>query len=185
MHDAGLPSVYRRFLGPSFDLLPAELRTFHDVTGERHFSGQCSITGAQTWLGRAAAWMLGLPGAADGAMSFDILATGDGETWRRKFPGAILTSRLQFERGLLVERMGTADMAFEVRMANANELSLALKRVRILGIPMPRFVHPRVRAVETASPGTLHFDVAASWPLVGRIVAYRGTLDILPARETA
>ncbi|APV49444.1 hypothetical protein BWI17_06960 [Betaproteobacteria bacterium GR16-43] len=185
MHDAGAPSLYRRFLGPSFDLLPRELRAFHDVTGHRRYTGHCTIAGAETALGRLAARILGLPRSGEGAMSFELHAADEGETWSRHFPGKTLSSRLHVEHGVLVERMGVAQMRFEAREANGRELSLALKGVRILGVPMPRFLLPQVRAVETASPDRLHFDIAASWPGVGRIIAYRGSLDVGPGKEIA
>ena len=185
MHDAGPPSLYRRFLGPSFDGLPTELRAFHDVTANRRYSGQCMIEGAQTGLGRVAARMLGMPRSGEGAMSFEIRATPEGETWQRNFPGTVTVSRLRFADGRLLESMGPAQMRFDVDEASGTRLSIALKGVRILGIPMPRFLLPQVRAVETASPGKLHFDIAASWPIVGRIIAYRGYLDIASGREIA
>jgi hypothetical protein len=38
--------------------------------------------------------------------------------------------------------------------------------------------NPAVRAQETGDSGRLHFDVQASLPMFGRIVHYRGYLDL-------
>jgi hypothetical protein len=37
---------------------------------------------------------------------------------------------------------------------------------------------PIVEAEETERPGRLHFDVQASLPGIGRVVRYRGYLDL-------
>jgi hypothetical protein len=61
-------------------------------------------------------------------------------------------------------------------VVSAGALSLVLRRWDVLGVPMPRFLMPRVVAGESAPDGRFQFSVEIALPLIGRLVRYRGWL---------
>jgi len=52
----------------------------------------------------------------------------------------------------------------------------AVSTWNFLGLPLPRFLAPRIAACESAEDGRFNFHVEISHPLTGLIVRYRGWL---------
>ena len=97
------------------------------------------------------------------------------ERWVRDYAGRTMVS-VQWQTGsFLRERLGPVVLDFAVDTGKEG-LSLHLRRARCLGLPLPRWLHPRVRAEESAVDGLFRFDVEASLPLAGFVVHYSGTL---------
>jgi hypothetical protein len=61
---------------------------------------------------------------------------------------------------------------------------MRLLRLRLLGVPCPRRLVPRVTAEESGDGDRLHFRVAATLPWVGTVASYRGHL-VLPSETLA
>jgi hypothetical protein len=81
-----MPSLYRRLLGPAFDLMPPSLRNFHDVQTEWRGSARFKITRGRGWLRNFLANAAGLPAAGeDVPLRLRIVAEGEGERWIREF----------------------------------------------------------------------------------------------------
>ena len=80
--------------------------------------------------------------------------------------------------GLIEERFG----ALAVRMqltARGDGLDMAPVSATWHGIPLPKSVLPRIKAEERVDEGGRHrFDVEIAVPLAGRLVAYRGYLEV-------
>jgi hypothetical protein len=174
------PSLYRQVMGEDFHLLPSELQVFHSTVGRVTLSGQCTVIGPNTVIGKLMGWVFALPKTTDKThFSFEIEANTTAETWRRHFPGRLMTSRMSMIAGRLVERLGPVDLHFRLK-TDSGQLVMLLERVIFCGIPCPGFLLPSVIAAETASPGKLHFNVAARLPLVGLLSEYRGFLNVEP-----
>ncbi len=177
-----LDSLYRQVMGPSFDTLAPELQIFHSMTGSIQLSGRCSVTGPQSMVGKILGWIFGLPQTTDDvALRFDLDADSRAETWRRHFPGRLMISRMRVVNGVLVERLGPVNLHFALE-AEQGRLHMLLHKIQVGIISCPRFLIPAVLAEENATPGKLHFKVAARLPLLGLLVAYQGYLNI-PAEE--
>src|SRR5262249_34584632 len=56
-------SLYRRVLGPQFDVMPEVLRRFHDTKGGGSARGTLRVERGAGWLERALATLLRLPHA--------------------------------------------------------------------------------------------------------------------------
>ena len=101
------------------------------------------------------------------------------ERWTRTFDGKVFSSVQSCGSGkdqyLLVERFGFASFAMAL-VVESDRLFLIPRRWSILGIPMPGFLLPTGSSFEAEKDGRFFFDVEISAPLVGLIVAYRGTL---------
>lgn len=171
-------SLYRQVLGAAFDALPKELQAFHDATGNYEFQGECAIEGPHTLLGRILGFVCSLPTASPNSpFSFELQADSKQETWRRRFPGRTMTSRMQVVSHVLVEKLGPVSLRFGLQ-ATPDKLVMQLQSIAFLGIPCPWFLVPIVVAEETTTPGKLHFNVSGRLPLVGLLAHYQGFLAI-------
>lgn len=173
-------SLYRQVMGADFDSLAHELQVFHGTAGKIKLSGRCSVTGPRTLAGKLMGWVFSLPKTIEEAtLLFELDADAHQETWRRHFPNRMMVSRMRVIAGTLVERLGPVDLHFQLKADNG-KLIMLLNGISVAGIPCPKFLIPSVIAEETASPGKLHFNVAARLPIVGLLVAYQGFLNIAP-----
>lgn len=171
--------LYRRVLGARFDALDAPVQRLHSRGGHWHCPGRCTVEPAQGGIARLLARALGLPrAAADAAFRFELSADQDGETWIRHFPHRTMRSR-QFgaESGLLGEHLGPARLAF-LPETEGGSLSLDLVDLRVFGLRWPRRLWPRVHAREHGDGTRFQFDVDVHLGPLGRLVAYRGHLDL-------
>jgi len=78
--------------------------------------------------------------------------------------------------GLLFERLNLTTLIFEV-VANSQGLSLQLKGMRVLGIPLLKVLRPTVIAKEEELNGKFQFTIRTTLPMIGLLVAYKGTLE--------
>lgn len=165
-------------MGDQFELLAPELQLFHGRLGYYKFSGSCVIEGPTKLLARGLHRLLGLPRTStERPLSFDLQLSRAWEKWERHFPTGVMTSVLEFDGAHIVERLGPARLIF-TPVRDGQSLSLKLERFTVLGIPCPSFLFPRVKADERGEDGRVHFDIAVDAPLIGKLVAYRGHLDV-------
>lgn len=180
-----LEPLYRRVLGPDFDRLPAEIRELHDVRGESLARGRCRIRRGGHPLARLTGWLFRMPPAGeDLPVEVAFRPQRGGELWRRSFAGNPLASFQEAagRPGWIFESFGPGRFLLEVPVDDAG-LALLLRGVRILGLPLPRALWPRIRAGESVAAGRFVFDVEIRLPLAGLLVHYRGYLE--PARREA
>ena len=102
------------------------------------------------------------------------------ERWTREFAGKRFTSRQRQGKDrneyLLLERFGLVEIALALVIAN-ERLWLVPRSWSFAGIPLPRVLLPRGQSFECEIDGRFAFDVTIDLPLVGLVVAYRGTLE--------
>ena len=169
--------LYRRLLGPRFDILPPLVHDLHDVTAPSTWAGRADVERGKSLATRLVATLFGLPSAGrDQHLRVTFEPIDGREIWTRAFGKSVFRS-LQYERdGLLRERVGPSTFIFALD-ASENGMALILKGVRFLGMPLPRFLAPSVRTFESARDGRYQFEVEASLPILGRIVRYEGWLE--------
>jgi hypothetical protein len=170
-------ALYRRLLGPRFDMLPPRVRDLHDVTGTSVWTGTADVERGRSLPARMLATLFGLPPAGrDQPLCVTFRADGDREIWSRRFGSAVFRS-IQYERGgLLRERVGPSTFVFALDVS-ADGMALVLEGVRLLGVPLPQLLAPAVRTFESERDGRYRFEVEASLPVLGRIVRYAGWLE--------
>ena len=171
------PSLYRRVLGATFDAMPAPLRALHDLPRSTTFRGEAEVIAARHPLALLVARLTGFPTRSYAcAVEVRIDVTGDGETWHRDFGGHRFHSRMRCIDGRLVEALGPHRITFRLD-ADAAGLRMHPVAWRTLGLPLPRLLWPRIEAREHADDGRFHFDVATAFPIIGRVIHYRGVLS--------
>ena len=169
--------LYRRLLGERFEHLPARVRELHDLTGRSMWTGSADVERGQSLSSRMIATLFGLPPAGrDQALRVAFQVDGDREIWSRAFGTAVFRSVQDERGGLLRERVGPSTFVFALDVS-PDGMALKLRRVRLLGVPLPRLMSPSVCTFESERDGRYHFEVEASLPLLGRIVRYVGWLD--------
>lgn len=179
---ARVPSLYQQLMGETqFGRLPSAVQRFHALQGDWTLHGQVQTEAPAKGLARLAARWLRSPRvqAAD-RIEFRLQAGAHQERWTRRFPGsAAMVSRLQARRGELIERLGPVCLRFDLQ-ATPEALRMRLCGMTLLGLPLPTPCLPTVVAEERGEGDRLHFTVSARLPLIGRVAAYQGHLE-LPA----
>jgi hypothetical protein len=175
--------LYRRLLGARFDALPARVGELHDLTAPQVWAGRADVERGTSWVARAAARLLSLPPTGpDQALSVAFEPVAGREVWTRTFGRSVFQS-LQYERGgRLFERVGPVSLVFALDVSSTG-LSLQLTSVRLLGMPLPRWLHPSVRTLESEHDGRYRFEVESRLPLLGLLVRYSGWLERATATQ--
>jgi hypothetical protein len=168
--------LYRRVLGPRFSVLPTRVRELHDLKAASRWAGMVNVERGCSRLSRLAAWIAGLPPEGrEQALCVAFEPIGANEIWKRQFGEARLRS-VQYEcRGFLCERVGPTTFVF-TPVASGNGLALRLDGLRVLGLPLPRILHPSMRTWECERKGRYQFEVEARLPFAGLIIRYGGWL---------
>ncbi|MEQ8823180.1 MAG: DUF4166 domain-containing protein [Filomicrobium sp.] len=172
--------IYRQVLGSAFDTLPQQVRSLHDSTKMRRWVGQAEVRRGKGVLANAIAWAIGFPAAASKIPVNVVLSPeARGERWTRDFGGKVFSSYQECGEGrnehLMIERFGIISVALAL-VAEDDRLYLIPRRWSCLGIPLPGFLLPRGTTFEDEQDGNFCFNVEITAPIVGLIVAYKGTL---------
>jgi hypothetical protein len=176
----GEKPLYRRIMGDAFDRLPEVTRRLHRGRPAVIAIGEADVTPAASALGRLLARIFGLPGTAGKQPVRVVIESRDGrEHWTRFFGNRPMRSLMSAApNNLIEERFGP----FSLRMRLVPKPGgLDMERVsgRLFGVPLPGFLLPRVRATERVDDYRRHaFDVEITAPLAGRLVAYKGWLEV-------
>lgn len=174
-------SLFERVLGQRYGELAPALQRFHRLAGRHELHGVVETDPPGSALGRVLAGLLGSPRrATKGPIRFELDAAPGRETWTRHFPGRTMGSQMHVVGGRVVERMGAAALTFALE-ADGGRLRMRLERMRLLGIPCPAWLRPRIVAEETGVGERLHFRIEAHVIVIGQVVGYRGWLSLAQA----
>lgn len=173
-------SLYQQVLGTAFAALPAQVQALHRPSARRQWSGLAEVRRGGGLLARLVARCIGFPGAGEQVpVTVTLAPEGDGERWTRDFGGRRFSSLQSRGHGrdeaLLLERFGLITVALAL-VVEGDRLHLLPRRWSCLGLPLPQALLPAGTTFETERDGRFVFNVEIAAPLVGLIVAYRGTL---------
>ncbi len=79
--------------------------------------------------------------------------------------------------GVIEERFGAIAICM-VLVSRPDGLDMVRSSGRIGPIPIPGFLLPRIKAEERVEGQRHRFDVDIALPVIGRLVAYRGWLEL-------
>jgi saccharopine dehydrogenase-like NADP-dependent oxidoreductase len=173
--------IFRQVLGAAFETLPAPVKLLHSARQARKWAGHADVVRGTSWMAGVICRLIGFPDAATRIPVHVVLSPEDGrETWVRTFAGRSFVSILKCGRGknefLMIERFGHVRVALAL-VIDGDRLLFVPRSWSLFGVPLPRFLLPAGRSYETARDGRFCFDVEIAMPLVGLIVAYKGTMD--------
>lgn len=172
--------LYHRLLGPAFAWLPPRVRELHGSTAARRWTGQAVVRRGNGVMARVIGRIFGFPNTAPQVSVTVEFSPGDGaERWTRRFDGKTFSSVQSCGTGrnqyLLVERFGVAAFALAL-VIDGDRLFFVPRRWSMLGVPMPGCLLPAGSSFESEAQGQFCFNIEISLPLMGLIVAYKGTL---------
>ncbi|WP_114952457.1 SDR family oxidoreductase [Sphingosinicella terrae] len=172
------PPLYARLMGDDFVRLPTAVRNLHDLCADGGAEGDGMVERGRGLAAGLLGFLMGMPPPGKTPIHVAFTECGGAETWTRDFGGHLFASELSGRDGLLVERFGPVRFAFQVP-GGPDGLEMKLHRWSFLGLPMPAWLGPRISAREYEEGGRFRFDVRVSMPLVGQIVRYSGSLDLI------
>lgn len=178
---ANRPSAVHRALGDNFFALPAEVQDAHDTCGALRLCGRADVEVKPGRISQLICWAVRLPRhGKNQPVSVDFCTDENGvDCWVRNFNGRIYKSTLRAgtgsERGKLIERLGIFTTVF-VLAASSDRLTFDIERMKVLGLPLPRFLTVRCHAFETAEDGNFVFDITIEMGLLGKLIHYRGAM---------
>lgn len=173
------PPLYQRVLGAAFSSLPETTRRLHRGMPAIVAEGEALVRPASSPLNRLVAKLLGMPTKPGTLPVRVVIEQRNGrEYWSRNFAGKIMRSQMRESGGFIAESFGP----FTIRMRlEADASGLDMQRVdgSFLGLPIPAFLLPQIKAEERVDDEGRHlFDVEIDLPILGRLVAYRGHLSV-------
>jgi len=83
---------------------------------------------------------------------------------------------------LLAEKLGLITLRFALNLDHES-IDWQLKSARWVCLPIPRFLFGKVMARCASENGRYTFQIDTRLPLIGRLVAYRGWLEIVDERR--
>lgn len=177
-----MSGLYPLLLGPAFAALPPILREVHGAPA--YLRGTVTVTRGRSLAARLLASLAGMPRAcADAPCEVHIGpepgAPPGAERWVREMAGH------RFHSVLLPAGPGEFDESFgwyrfRFRIESSGEgLCFVLRGFRVLGVSVPRLLHPRIVTLENEHGGAYAFAVEAALPFIGLLIAYRGLLRLV------
>lgn len=170
--------LYHRVMGNRFHSLPRAVRAMHDVLRDGGASGEADVIGAANPIGALIARVFGFPRAGQYSLHVAFAESDGVECWTRHFGTTRFDSELSARGRRLVERFGPIRFGFDLLSEQAG-LTMIMRHWSVLGVPLPLAIAPRSIVREWEEDGRFHFDVPIALPLVGRIVHYRGWLEVI------
>ena len=173
-------TMYRAILGSAFEALPSALRDIHGASASRRWTGSADVTRGSGMIARLLCAAFRFPHAAQNVPAIVTFSPAPGgELWTRRIGSRTFRSLQSAgtgrDRHLLVERFGIARFSIAL-VREESSLRFVPRRWSIGHIPMPGWLLPSGETFETERDGRFAFDVTIRVPIVGLVVAYRGTL---------
>ena len=158
-----------------FDNLPRLVRAIHNISGDGGAAGEGAVERGRSPLAQLLGRAMGMPPAGNYPLHVGFTEHGGRETWARDFGGHRFRSELSACKGLLVERFGPIRFGFALP-SDFDGLRMELRGWSVFGVPLPRWLAPRIDAREWQEGDHFRFAVAVSAPLAGHTVRYSGWL---------
>jgi hypothetical protein len=170
--------LFRQTLGRLFHLLPRPVKDQHGALDILLSRGRCDIERGKAWTARAVGWLFKFPPAGRDLPTLVTVIAGHGrELWHRDFGGRGIFTVLEPARKngapVIVERFGI--VSFDLAVAEAEDgISLTVVGMRALGLAVPSWLWPRLRAVERGEAQRFHFDIDIDLSWGAKLIHYRG-----------
>lgn len=175
-------ALFPRLLGESaWRQLPGPVRRMHGSDACVLARGIANVEGDHNFALRALRRMLGLPHPATRQpLEVRIERHGSREIWTRHFASGRMQSILHHdaEATHLLERLGPVILRFKL-CPDAQGVTWHLDGATMLGLPLPRRWLGTVLSHSGERDGRYAFTIDTRLPWLGRLVAYRGWLEIV------
>jgi hypothetical protein len=174
-------SLFPALLGKHWQQLATPVQLMHGDTPYVLARGVADVEGAGNLAVRWLRQILGLPKPGlQQSLEVTIERHGTREIWTRRFAGKTMRSVLEqvANMPLLSERLGPITLRFEL-LPEGMAIQWQLRSARLLGLPLPLSLFGDVLSHSGANDGRYTFHIDARLPLLGRLIAYRGWLELV------
>jgi Domain of unknown function (DUF4166) len=180
--------LYSQIFGDAWLQLPKAIVTLHSMPRPASASGTCSVQRGNNLLAKSVATVFQLPSAGENqeiTVSFTETTKNQlEETWIRQIGTSKFRSKLSVSKNepvhLLCEQIGLCQFYTELVLPSSSEendeVHLILRHWKVVGLSLPMWLAPKVKAFESDLAGSYHFFVEIAHPLIGLIVRYHGNL---------
>lgn len=148
--------------------------------------GRFTIRRGESIAARAVARLMRLPSAGtDVPVRLAVTTHARGERWARTFgtDTPLVTEQWEGADALIIERIGPTEVRYRLEVAGGalyyRHRGTAL-RLGPIRLPVPSWLAPRIAARESAltDETSTHISVEVSHPLTGRLISYKGFIEI-------
>jgi hypothetical protein len=171
--------LFHRLYGNALTLLPGPIVKLHDISRPRTWHGEAQVSQGDSFASRLVCRTLGFPPPAERVtLSVAMEPDAGGEIWQRAFGPHLMTT--QHRAGRLprtVEETVWPLTAISRLDADADGVTQVLVGLRLLGLPLPRALWPRLEVRESAEGTRYRFSVRAAFPWGAPIGKYEGWLQ--------
>lgn len=174
------PILFRTLLDPAdWEQLAPAVQRMHAEGSVVEASGRAYVDGETHLAARLMRRLLTLPEPGAGqAIAVTIERHATHERWSRRFVRGRMQSTLRAgSHRQLHERLGPVTLRFALRR-DGDAIDWQLQGVRLLGLSLPRRFCGTVLSRSGVRDGRYAFDIDTHLPWVGRLVVYRGWLEI-------
>ncbi|MEM7058218.1 MAG: DUF4166 domain-containing protein [Pseudomonadota bacterium] len=174
-----VPGLYETALGDAWAELSSAHQAFHTYAEDCTYTGVAEITRGTGPVAALAAAVFGFPRTGeDVSVTLEKSRQGTEETWSRSFGGRPMRSVCYPSGRPSHSRERLWPCVFEMELQVQNQaMHLHVRRGWMFGVPLPRFLLPKVDAREFIEDHRFNFDIAIRAPLTsGLLVHYRGWL---------
>ena len=174
-------ALFPTLLKTTWHGLPGSVRAMHGNAPRILARGKADVEGDGNAMLRILRYLLKLPSPGpEQALEVCIERHGQHETWTRRFARGQMQSTLRHDANAthLLERLGPATLRFTLQ-PDAHGVAWHLDGARIFGVPVPRSWLGTVLSHSGERDGRYAFTVDTRLPWIGRLVAYRGWLEIV------
>jgi len=172
-------TLLRRAIGSTLERFHRPVRALHEIEDATVAFGHTDIDRGRGAVSMLVGWLFGFPPAGRRLpTAITVLADRGAEIWHRRFAGRPILTHLEphprGSRSVIVERFRFG-VAFDLEVKERDgRLAFGLLGMHVCGVPMPRWLWPRLRAEERAEHGGFRFDIDIGLPAGGRLIHYRG-----------
>lgn len=174
-------ALFPVLLGERWRQLATPVQQMHGDTPHVLARGTADVEGATNLPIRWLRYLLGLPEPGlQQPLEVTIERRGTREIWTRRFASKQMRSVLDRVPNslLLSERLGPITLRFEL-IRDGEIVDWQLRGARMFGLPLPRALFGEVLSRSGVQDGRYAFQIDTRLPLLGRLVAYRGWLEVV------
>ena len=174
-------ALFPTLLNMAWHDLPGSVRAMHGSAPCIVARGEADVQGDGNVIARALRSLLQLPSPGP-AQALEVCIERDGqhERWTRRFARGQMQSTLSANASAtqLLEKLGPVTLRFTL-CPDAHGVAWHLNGAHVLGLPVPRRWLGTVLSHSGEREGRYAFTIDTQLPWIGRLVAYRGWLEIV------
>lgn len=173
-------AILQAHMGQEFEKLAPVLQAAH--TDFKRLSGKADVSQGN-WAARLLCKAFRFPPIGPCHLEVDCDNREHEMLWHRRFNQHTMNSRFIAQGDYLIEYLNGMKLYFKAVQRDA-ALYYEFHHTRFLGLPVPKFLAPKILAFEQENNGLYQFKVEVSMFPFGKVIGYHGVLSLSSANST-